>query len=205
MSSGQQYSYIEIDGSITPPASPFVVLLRPIKMTTGDGQTKTKLYNFDPYPLFFVAKMSDNSDINNLTIKETSGEFVKTSSPKLFASNVSNNTATLTWSGSGEVTLADNNTSITASAPTNFKSLERLSGSEIDNQNIQNIRTGVLRDTFYIGANTSKEVDMSKVFGVDRRVIAPDRNNVEATFLTAKKIDSGATGEIQVTLNYKEQ
>tara|TARA_B100000524_G_scaffold320964_1_gene201627 strand:- start:237 stop:761 length:525 start_codon:yes stop_codon:yes gene_type:complete len=174
-------------------------------MTTADNQIKTKLYNFDPYPLFFVAKMSDKSDINNLTIKETSGEFVKTSSPKLFVSNVSNNTATLTWSGSGEVTLADNNTSNTASAPTNFKSLERLSGSEIDNQNIQNIRTGVLRDTFYIGANSSKEVDMSKVFGVDRRVIAPDRNNVEATFLTAKKIDSGATGEIQVTLNYKEQ
>ena len=205
MSSGEQYSYIEIDGSITPPSSPFVVLLRPIKMTAGGIPTKTKLYNFDPYPLFFVAKMSDKSDINNLTIKETSGDFVKTSSPKLFVSKVANNTASLTWSGSGEVTLADNNTSNTASAPTNFKSLERLSGSEIDNQNIQNIRTGVLRDTFYIGANTSKEVDMSKVFGVDRRVIAPDRNNIEATFLTAKKIDPGATGEIQVTLNYKEQ
>ncbi len=205
LSSGEQYSYIEIDGSITPPSSPFTVLLRPIKQTTGDGQTKTKLYNFDPYPLFFVAKMSDKSDINNISIKETSGEFVKTSSPKLFVSNVANNTASLTWSGSGEVTLADNNTSNTASAPTNFRSLERLSGSEIDNQNIQNIRTGVLRDTFYIGANSSKEVDMSKVFGTDRRVIAPDRNNVEATFLTAKKIDPGATGEIQVTLNYKEQ
>ena len=51
----------------------------------------------------------------------------------------------------------------------------------------------------------SEEIDMTKVFGVDRRVIAPDRNNVEATFLTAKKIDPGATGEIQVTLNYKEQ
>ena len=46
---------------------------------------------------------------------------------------------------------------------------------------------------------------MSKVFGTDRRVIAPDRNNIEATFLTGKKIDPGATGEIQVTLNYKEQ
>ena len=208
MFGGEQYSYIEIDGPITPPTSPFVVLLRPIKMTTGDGQTKTKLYNFDPYPLFFVAKMSDNSDINNLTIKETSGEFVKTSSPKLFVSNVSNNTATLTWSGSGEVTLADNNTSNTASAPTNFKGEDRLSGSEIDNQNIQNIRTGVLRDTFYVGQKDqqiSEDIDMTKVFGTDRRVIAPDRNNVEATFLTAKKIDPGATGEIQVTLNYKEQ
>ena len=152
--------------------------------------------------------MSDKSNINNLTIKETSGDFVKTSSPKLFVSNVANNTASLTWSGSGEVTLADNNTSNTASAPTNFKSLERLSGSEIDNQNIQNIRTGVLRDTFYVGkegTQVSEEIDMTKVFGVDRRVIAPDRNNIEATFLTAKKIDPGATGEIQVTLNYKEQ
>ena len=208
MFGGEQYSYIEIDGSITPPSSPFVILLRPIKQTTGDGQTKIKLYNFDPYPLFFIAKMSDKSDIHNLTIKETSGNYVKTSSPKLFVSNVANNTASLTWSGSGEVTLADNNTSNTASAPTNFKSLDRLSGSLVDNQNVQNIRTGVLRDTFYVGKagkQVSEEIDMTKVFGVDKRVIAPDRNNVEATFFTAKKIDPGATGEVQVTLNYKEQ
>ena len=46
---------------------------------------------------------------------------------------------------------------------------------------------------------------MTKVFGVDRRVIAPDQNNAEATFFTAKKIDPGATGEIQMSLNYKEQ
>ena len=46
---------------------------------------------------------------------------------------------------------------------------------------------------------------MSKVFGPDKRVIAPDRNNIEATFFTAKKIDPGSTGEVQVTLNYKEQ
>ena len=208
ISSGNQYSYIEIDGSITPPSSPFVILLRPIRMTTGDTQIKTKLYNFDPYPLYFVAKMSDRSDIHNLTIKETSGDFQKTSSPKLFVSNVANNTSDITWTGSGEVTLADNNTSNTASPPTNFKGSERLSGSEIDNQNIQNIRTGVLRDTFYVGKSgeqTSEEIDMSKVFGPDKRVIAPDRNNIEATFFTAKKIDPGSTGEVQITLNYKEQ
>ena len=206
--SGQQYSYIEIDGPITPPSSPFVIKLRPIRQTTGDGQTKIKLYNFDPFPLYFVAKMSDKSAINNLSIKETSGTFQKTTSPKLFVSRVADNTSSLTWSGSGEVTLADNNTSNTANPPTNFKGQDRLSGSEIDNQNVQNIRTGVLRDTFYVGKQgdqISQEIDMSKVFGVDRRVIAPDQNNIEATFITAKKIDSGATGEIQVSLNYKEQ
>ena len=95
-----------------------------------------------------------------------------------------------------------------ANPPTNFKGQDRLSGSEIDNQNVQNIRTGVLRDTFYVGKQNdqvSQEIDMTKVFGVDRRVIAPDQSNIEATFITAKKIDSGATGEIQVSLNYKEQ
>jgi len=204
----KQYSYIEIDGEFTPPSSPFTILLRPIKMTTADGQTKIKLYNFNPYPLFFVAKLSDKSAINNISIKETSGTFQKTTSPKLFVSRIADNTTDLTWSGSGAVTLADNNTSNTASPPTNFKSGDRLSGSEIDNQNIQNIRTSVLRDTFYVGKSgkeVTEEIDMTTVFGVDRRVIAPDQNNIEATFFTAKKVDPGASGEIQVTVNYKEQ
>ena len=48
---------------------------------------------------------------------------------------------------------------------------------------------------------------MSKIFGTDRNVITPDNLNLEATFITAKKIDgsSGDTGNIQLTLNYKEQ
>ena len=46
---------------------------------------------------------------------------------------------------------------------------------------------------------------MSKIFGQDRNVITPDNNNIEATFLVAKKLDAGATGTVQATLNYKEQ
>ena len=46
---------------------------------------------------------------------------------------------------------------------------------------------------------------MSKIFGQDRIVITPDNQNIEATFLVAKKLDSGASGEIEATLNYKEQ
>jgi len=208
MDGGERYSYIEIDGEITAPTNPFIIKLRPITMKSGDAQLKTKLYNYNPYPLFFVAKMSDKSSINNISIKESTGDFQKTSSPKLFVSKIENNTSSITWSGSGEVTLADGNTSNTGGAPTNFVGDERLSGTEIDNQNIQNIRTGVLRDTFYVGKEgqtVSQQIDMSKVFGYNKRVIAPDKNNIEATFFTAKKIDSGTTGEIQISLNYKEQ
>ena len=210
ISGSESYSYIEIDQSITTPDSLFTILIRPVRITipTDPYWTKTKLYNFNPFPLYFVAKLSDRVAINNISIKETSGDSVKTTSPKLFVSNVTNNTSTLTWLGSGEVTLADGNTANNASAPTNFKGSERLSGSEIDNQNTQNIRPGVIRDTLYVGKSgdqTSQQIDMSKVFGVDKRVIAPDRDNIEATFFTAKKIDSGATGEIEMTVNYEEQ
>ena len=59
-----------------------------------------------------------------------------------------------------------------------------------------------------IGANETKVVDMKKVFGVDRNVITPDNNNIEATFVLAKKLDgdeSNNTGNVQMSLNFKEQ
>ena len=46
---------------------------------------------------------------------------------------------------------------------------------------------------------------MSKIFGPDRTVITPDNQNIEAFFLVAKKLDDGSSGEIEATLNYKEQ
>ena len=107
--------------------------------------------------------------------------------------------------GSGEVTTANNNTTNVANPPTHFKEIERLSGSEIDNQNVQSLRPATSRDTLYVGANSTLQIDMGKVFGTDRVVITPDRNNAEATFITGKKIDSGASGTIQVSMNYKEQ
>ncbi len=46
---------------------------------------------------------------------------------------------------------------------------------------------------------------MSKTFGQDRNVITPDNQNIEATFLVARKLDSTDNNTIEATLNYKEQ
>ena len=46
---------------------------------------------------------------------------------------------------------------------------------------------------------------MRKVFGVDRNVITPDNNNIEATFITAKQLGSGSSKFIQRSLNFREQ
>ena len=67
------------------------------------------------------------------------------------------------------------------------------------------LRESVTKDIFYIGQDQTKEVDMTKVFGVDRNVITPDNNNIEATFITAKSLSGSTDKFIQSSLNFKEQ
>ena len=108
----------------------------------------------------------------------------------------------------GEIDNAGGNADITGVPPTNFRPVKRLSSSEVDTQNQQRLRPSITKDIFYVGKNSTKEIDMTKVFGIDRNVITPDNLNLEATFLTAKKLDGdnvNNTGNIQLTLNYKEQ
>ena len=99
--------------------------------------------------------------------------------------------------------------SVRGDAPTHYKELERLSSSEVDVQNQQLIREPYeVIDSFYVGANESKTIDMTKVFGPDRQVITPDNKNLEATFLIAKKLDATNAkplGIIESSLNFKEQ
>ena len=142
-----------------------------------------------------VAKLQDNSQINNITVKETVGDFQRTITPKWYV----NNEASVKLYGG----LTDN----AGTPPTNFLEIDRLSSALIDTQNNSQLRPSQTRDVLYIGANTTKSINMSKVFGQDRRVITPDNNNVEATFIVAKKIDGapGDTGTIQSSLNFKEQ
>ena len=204
--SGTTFSYIEISANLVPPGGArtnFTTLIRPVKMSTLGNPVKTKLYNYSPWPLYLVGKISDSVAINNLSIRETIGDFSRTVAPKLYVSRRSN--TNVTWLGSGEITTAGNNAANDANPPTHFTEVERLSGSEVDTQNVQTLRPTISRDTLYVGANSTLQIDMGKVFGTDRVVIAPDRNNADATFITAKKIDAGSSGTIEVSLNYKEQ
>ena len=144
-----------------------------------------------------VAKLKDNAAINNISVKESIGDFQRTISPKWYVS--SNCT----------VTTADGNADITGAAPTDFREIDRTSSALIDIQNDQTLRPYIERDTLYIGANSTQSINMRKIFGPDRFVITPDNNNVEATFIIAKKIvgagTTGPTGTIEASINFKEQ
>ena len=141
----------------------------------------------------------DRAQINNISIKETTGTFQRTTAPVLSVTNGSNGVIDLANDGSSNLTIND------STPPTNFVSIDRLSSSTVDTQNEHIIRPSTTKDIFYIGENQTTEVDMTKVFGVDRNVITPDNNNIEVTFITAKQLGAGSSKFVQSSLNFKEQ
>ena len=198
--------YIEISANVKPSGfqqsdSNINIVARPVQLRASrlGTTTKTKLFKYEVYPLYLVGKLMDRAQINNISIKETTGTFQRTTSPVLSFTNGSNGFIDLANDGSSNLTIND------STPPTNFVGVDRLSSSIVDTQNEHVIRPSITKDIFYIGENETKEVDMTKVFGIDRNVITPDNNNVEATFITAKQIGTGSSKFVQSSLNFKEQ
>jgi hypothetical protein len=191
------YYSIQISGPLGR-TEPFTILLKSVKCS-GGLIDKIKIFNYDTNEFYFVSKLKDNAAINNISIKETIGDFQRTISPPLYTLNAT-------------IDNVDGKASSNA-VPTNFNEITRLSSALIDNQNEQELRRPLLEtnpsyvelDSFYVGENTTKSVDLSKVFGADRKVVTPDNNGLEATFIIAKKIDSGADGTLSAAINFKEQ
>ena len=192
-------SFIEISGDITSGGiSPtnITLVIRPLRLVSSVHDT-TRIYNFNPYPLYFVAKLGDNAVINSISVREEIGTFTRTISP-IFA--VTPNVT---------VDRYDNIAESDGSPPTNFEEINRLSSALIDTQNTQQLRPSVLKDVFYIGENDSKTIDMSGTFGPDRTAITPNLVNTEATFFTARTFkdsnDQNTSGTIEMGINYGEQ
>ena len=194
--SGTLKSRIKLTGSLGTFNGAFGIELRPVRLEAQGSPLKQKLFNYNPFPLYLVGRLSDNAKINNISVKEVVGDKQKTISPKLYVKGEN-----------AEVTDANAQASKAGIPPTNFDSVSRLSSALVDVQNEQRLRqVGIAtRDIIFIGENSTKEVDMSKTFGIDRNVITPDNQNIEATFFVGKKIDSGPSGTISLSLNYKEQ
>ena len=161
--------------------------------TTTNMVARSKLYNYNPWPLYLTGNLKDNSAINNITVKETVGDFERTITPRLYVK------------GNISVTNAGNNASTLGEAPPHYQEVDRLSSALYDNQDEQTLRPGIVRDTFYVGSGESKDIDMSKIFNPDRDSITPDNLNLEATFFVAEKIDAGSAGQVQATVTYTEQ
>ena len=210
-SEGKRVEFIEISGTTNAPDKSNINLMgRTVKMESRriapepQNNSKIKLFNFDVYPLYLVGKLKDKAQINNISITETTATTKRTISPVLSISR---------FNSEGFIDNANGNVINDSTPPTNFIENDNLSSALIDVQNLQVLRDekvggeSVTKDTFYVGENQTKEIDLTKVFGNDRNVITPDNNNVEATFFTAKQIspDDGSSKFTQASINYREQ
>ena len=200
-----KYSWIRISGDISAFGTTGIsAVFRPIKTVTEGLPLKRKIFTYNPFPLYFVAKMRDNASFNNLSIREEIGDFDRTITPKLYKP----------LDTSTSITLAPNPQNIVQAdvddAPTHFDEIERLCSARVDVQNEQKLRqessNSKVIDTVYIGAGETKSLDLTKIFGPDRAVITPDNNNTEATFFVATRVDGiNAESDIQMSLNFREQ
>ena len=187
------FSHIEISQSLGSVGSNFSILLRAVNLSGTGNVNSSKLFNYNPFPLYLVLKLKDNSQVNNISVLEKIGNFQRTISPKWYVNS------------NASIELYSGKTNNAGTAPTNFLEISRLSSALVDTQNDQQLRPSTTRDVLYVGANETTSINLRKVFGPDRRVVTPDNNNTEATFITAKKIDAGSSGTLQTSLNFKEQ
>jgi len=193
-----EIEYIEISNILSSVSFDTVINLaiRRVNISTEfstQNNNKTKLFKYDVFPLYPVIKLKDYAEINNISIKEKIGTTQVTVAPKFLVNDCEVNL----YGG-----LADN----ASTPPTNFQSVNNLSGAEFDNQNKSKIRDFVQKDVFYVGRNQTTSIDMSKVFSQDKEVITADNNNSEATFIIANEIDPDETEAIiQASINFKEQ
>ncbi len=199
-----QFSYIQISQTLGLVGTNFTLVIRPVRIyepiqvnSTSNQRSidSSKIFNYNPFPLYLVFKMKDYAQINNISVKEIIGDNQNNIAPKLFYYQNKNTS----------ITDASGNADTTGSPPTNYKDISRLSSALVDIQNQQNLRPYTDKDTLFVGANSTNTIDMKKIFGSDRTVITPDNNNLEATFIIAKKLDGGDFGFIEASLNFKEQ
>jgi hypothetical protein len=162
----------------------------PIRFTAR-GVDVTKVFQFNPYPLYAFVKMRDNSAINSISLKEQIGDTSTTLTPS--------------WVTSGGMsTDTSGGRAVPDLAPTSFVGKNQLDAAQIDTQCAQRLRPLQFKDSFYVGKSETISFDLTGVYNFDREAIIPDLLNTEATFFVAEPIDA-ASGEVQITLNTVEQ
>ena len=180
-----------------PQNATFTLKLSPIKiedrLVTGDTIKKifkTKIFSFQPKPLYCTIWMRDNARVNNITITEYINGTTRAFSPEW-----------LTNDGIDVVFSGSSSTNVPAA---NYLEKERLASTSADVQNVQPLRPGTLKDTIYVSPDKSNRFALDRVYGPDRTTIAPGVLNTQATFVTAKSLENNDENIVSISITTKE-
>jgi hypothetical protein len=197
------YYYVETTAS-TERTTIFTVSLTYVELRypTGDGElsyeSKRKIFNFNPFPLYLVVRMTDRAKINSLNIKQ-----VYTNSQQTIAPN---------WLHTDGVVLDTvKGKAVPGSLPENFTSKHNLDATSFDVSSDRFLRDEIqqVKASFYIGADSESKttkIDLNSIYGYDKSIITQDLFGVDAVFLTSRNIgDNNELNSAQITLNVSEQ
>ena len=187
--------YAPISGD--PQNASFTLKLSPIriedKSLTGDDRkyiSKSKIFSFQPKPLYATIWMRDNAQVNNITITEFINGTTRAFSPE--------------WLTNDGIEIVTSGSSLTNVPAANYLEKERLASTSVDVQNVQPLRPGILKDTLYVAPNKSNSFKLDSVYGPDRTTISPGVLNTTATFVTARSLENNDENLVSVSITTKE-
>ena len=160
------------------------------------GQTLTGTGS--PFPISLVVEMLDEASISDVTVLEgdytTPGSGIATAIPTF-----------TTLSGLSEDSTAAGGTSYVAHK---FEDAlcDPLSGVLVDRQGYKVVPTTNRVATFFLGADQTKQFDLTNVFGPDKMWLTRDRNTANTyTALFVVATSRAGSGLASATLNWEEQ
>ena len=188
--------FIAISGD--PGQASFVMKLSPIKIEdrtiTGDSVKfvlKTKIFSFQPKPLYVTVWMRDKARVNNITVTEFINGTTRAFSPE--------------WLVNDGVDIVFSGSSSTNVPAANYLETERLASTASDVQNVQPLRPGLLKDTIYASPEKNNAIGLDSIYGPDRTTISPGVLNTTATFWTARSLVNNDVNLVSVSVTTREQ
>ena len=191
---------------------------------TGRSIFKSKVFNYDVFPLYVVIGLRDGARVNNITLDESdvisqfsySPVWIRSEDSSIIVVNSGSGSQITSPDGSVSYTGAEGintstglfesgGTSIPGSTSANFIEQYRLDSAKVDTQLQQPLRPGEIRTSFYVGETDTTEFQLNHIYGADRNVLTPGFLNVGATFIVVKSLTGEPEGEVQLNLMTKEQ
>jgi hypothetical protein len=152
----------------------------------------TSIQSFNVNDLYLVVALKDKAAVHNIVVEEITTQTTTTHTPNW----ITNDEDVAVFVGSGS--------SSRSQLPSNFIGGQRGSSARTDTQTQQPLRPGNTIYSFFLGENSSEVIDLSNIFGPDRRTIRTGTLNNLGTFFVASTI-SQAAGNIEASLTIKEQ
>jgi hypothetical protein len=199
-----------------------VIAFRSI-LLSGRYVSKQTIQKFNLFPLYLFISMHDSARVHNIVVKEYGNTVADTLShtPIWLIGNDSNIEAVEAGNplpGPGITDVVGTNEyigrdgtffmgglSTQGNPPANFTDKYYLNSTLFDTQTIQPLRPGIIKYTFFIGANETTETDMKHIFGIDRYKITKGSLNNSSVYINSRVLDTGQTGTVDLSILGKEQ